>query len=723
MSLREREPPGNGRYLPGGDLLHSDEAPPEMGIEVGDFPDAQATDVAGEPKEAGTVDWLQRAKDAYYFSTNYLDANYRKKWEDNIRAFNNQHALDSKYNHPSYSKRSNLFRPKTRAIIRKNEAAGYAVFFSNPEAISAEPENKGDQRQEASAEIIKHLLEYRLGKSVPWFHIVLGGLQDAQTVGVAIAKSEWLYEEDEGGGRPKVDKPLVSLIPAENFRFDPAAGWIDPVNTSPYTIELIPMFVGDVKEKMSVEDPKTGQPPWKHYSDGVIRQAMQDKTDSTRITRNESRQDPVDPNTQPISDYEVVWVYRHIHRANGEDWTFYTLADEVMLTEPVRLKEVVHHGKRPYVVGCCILETHKAMPAAAADLIKPLQEETNEISNQRRDNVKFVLNKKWFVRRGKNVDIPALVRNVPGNAVLMDTVGAEGDVQEVNWPDVTASSFQEQQYLDADIADIVGDFSPAHAQLNRRGQEPAKLTQLMSQAQSPMVMYLLGTYVTTFVEPLLRHIVMLEQEYETDEVVLAIAANRAQLLQKFKIDKVTDDLLRQELTIRVNIGMGAADPMQKVQRFLMGTKEFVDLAPAAQQLGMDVTEVWKEIGGHLGYRDPMRFFQGQDPEKAMLKKHLQHAGQVIQELGKRAEAKEQELQAKKDIAHEGNVTKLIVEDIRQGHEDKRALAGHVVAIDQAAHARDEAGQDRAFQASEGQANRDMMAQKAKAPGNKKQAAK
>lgn len=707
MALREREPPANGKYLPGGDLLHSDEAPPEMGIDVDDLPNEVETDIAGEPKGSGGVDWLQRAQDAYYFSTSYLDANYRKKWEDSIRAFNNQHALDSKYNHPAYAKRSNLFRPKTRSIIRKNEAAAYAVFFSNPESISAEAENKGDQKQEASAEVTKHLLEYRLQKSIPWFHIVLGGLQDAQTTGVVIAKTEWIFEQD--GERIKTDKPSAALLPSENFRFDPAASWIDPVNTSPYLIELIPMFVGEVKEKMRMQDPKTGQPQWKSYGDGTIRTAMQDKSDSTRITRNVQRQDPMDPNSQPISDYEVVWVHRHIHRKDGEDYTFYTLADQVMLTDPVPLKEVVHHGKRPYVVGCCILETHKPMPAGVAELVKPLQEEGNDISNTRRDNVRFVLNKKWLVKRGKNVDLPSLVRNVPGSITLADN--PEEDIKEVNWPDVTASSFQEAQYLDADLADLVGDFSPAHAQLNRRGQEPAKLAQLMSQSASPMVMYLLGTYVVTFVEPLLRQIVMLEQEYETDQVVLAIAAQRAQLLQRFNMDQVTDDLLRQELTIRVNIGMGAADPIQKVQRFLMGAKEFVEMAPAAAQLGMDTTELWKEIGGHLGYRDPMRFFGGNDPEKAGLKKKLQHAGQVIQELGKRVQDKDKELQTKKEIAHEGNVTKLVVEDLRQEHENRRALASHVVAIDQAAHGRDESGRDREFQANEGKANRDAAAQK------------
>jgi hypothetical protein len=670
-----------------------------MGIEVNDLPNYAETDVKGAPVDTG-VDWLQRARDAYDFSTNYLDANYRKKWEDAIRAFNNQHSLDSKYSSPNYSKRSNLFRPKTRSVIRKNEAAAYAVFFSNTDAISAEPQNQGDKKQEASADVMKELLNYRLSKSIPWFHVILGGLQDAQTTGVVIGHQYWHYEQTEDG-RVRKDKPCVDLIPAENFRFDPAASWVDPVGTSPYLIELIPMFIGDVKERMEKVDQKTGQPEWKKYGDGVIRQAMQDKSDSTRITRNVGRQDPVDPSNQPISDYEIVWIQRHIHRRDGQDWTFYTLSDVCLLTDSVRLEEVVHHGKRPYVVGCCILETHKAMPAGVAELAKPLQEETNDISNQRRDNVRFVLNKKWFAKRGKNVDIAALTRNVPGNVVLMDNVGADGDVQEINWPDVTASSFQEQQYLDADLSDLIGDFSPSHAQLNRKGQEPAKILQLMAQSSSPMTVYLLGTYVVTFVEPVIRQLVLLEQEYETDQVILALAAKKAQLLERFGVDQVTDDLLRQELTIKVNVGMGAADPNMKLQRFLAGLKAFVENAPVAQQLGMDTGEVWKEIAAHMGYQDGLRFFGGEDPEKVNLKKKLQHAGQVIQELGKRVEDKDKELKVKQGIAHEANVTKVVVEDMKQDHENKRALAGHLVAIDGAASQRESADADRKVKASQG----------------------
>ena len=213
--------------------------------------------------------WLARARSAFRTSTSYVDGNYRKTWEDGIRAFNNQHPSDSKYNSAAYDKRSKLYRPKIRAVMRKNEAAAAAAFFSNMDVVSITAADQSDKVQLISAEVMKQVLQYRLTKTIPWFQTVLGGLQDAQTVGVVCAHVHWMYEDD---GR--VDKPAVDLIPIENIRFDPAASWIDVVGTTPYFIHMIPMYVMDVKAKM-----ESGE--WHELS--VTSQTASSNYDSTRV--------------------------------------------------------------------------------------------------------------------------------------------------------------------------------------------------------------------------------------------------------------------------------------------------------------------------------------------------------------------------------------------------------------------------------------------------------
>src|SRR5258708_29848237 len=432
---------------------------------------------------------------------------------------------------------------------------------------------------------------------------------------------------------------------------------------------MLRMFVGDVLEMMKKVDPKTGAPKWKPMSTAQIQMATQDKADSARLARNKDREDPLDPDGRSVDDYEIVWIQRHIHRKDGEDVLFYTLSDVAMLTDPVPLKEAFFHGVRPYVIGSCILETHKIYPSSVPQIGKGLTEEINAISNSRLDNVYLALNKRWFVRRGKNVDIPSLMRNVAGAVTLMDNVGNDGDVQEINWPDVTQSSSEELNRLNADATDLLGDFSPAQAQLARQSKEPARNQQMQAQMANPIVEYQLRTYVVTFVEPVLRQIAKLEQHYETDQVVLSLVGQKAKLLERYGISEVTDEILNQDLTVNVNIGMGATEPGQKLQKLIQGTTAFAEIAASGfAQAGVNITELGKEIYGLIGYQDGMRFFTSEDPEKDMLKKKLQHAGSIIQELGRRGEQKDKDREAQVSIAHETNTTKLLLAEKQAGKE-------------------------------------------------------
>ena len=60
------------------------------------------------------MDYLKLSKDAYETAVSYVDTNYRKQWDNSIRAFNNKHPVGSKYLSESYKYRSKNFRPKTR---------------------------------------------------------------------------------------------------------------------------------------------------------------------------------------------------------------------------------------------------------------------------------------------------------------------------------------------------------------------------------------------------------------------------------------------------------------------------------------------------------------------------------------------------------------------------------------------------------------------------------
>lgn len=564
---------------------------------------------------------LSLARDAYTGSTTYFDSNIRQRVEQDIRRFQSRFPSGSKYLSDGYKTRSRIFRPKTRATIRKNEAIAAEAFFSTLDMVSITPNDETNQIQVASADVMSELIQYRLTKTLPWFQICLGGYQDAQVTGLVVSHQSWEYNVKKGKDQPKIE-----IIPLENFRFDPAAHWFDPVGTSPYLINLIPMYVKDVQSRM-----RSGR--WKEYSQEQITTAVK-SFDTTRMAREENRQDSTQ-NTTTITPYSVVWVHQNIIEWDDEDLIYYTLGTELLLSEPAPLKSEYAHGKRPFVIGNCVIETHKSYPTGPSNLGSSIQDEINEVTNQRLDNVKFVLNKRYFVKRNKQVDLRSLTRNTPSSVTLMTDPTEDVKVVETN--DVTGSSYQEQDRLNLDYDDVAGVFSGASVQSNRKLNETVGGMNILTSNANQVSSYQLKTFVETWVEPVLRQVMLLEQHYETDDIVLGLCGKKAGLFQKFGVDTVTDEMLSEELTLNCNVGMGATNPTEKVNTLSlgMGTLRTILSDGLLEKYGLDPQALIKEVLGALGHKDGGRFFdfnQKEDPR-------MQSLMQQIDQLQKALDAK------------------------------------------------------------------------------------
>lgn len=606
----------------------------------------------GQPATPGSlaasvdVDWVQLARECHEASTNWINGSRRAKWTDSLRMFQNLHPTGSKYLSTDYRYRSRYFRPKTRAMVRRDEAAAAAAFFSNEDVVSIMPNDDDNAPELASAEIMKSLLQYRLTKTVPWFLTVVGARQDADVMGICVSKQYWRYGEryshtrlqdatDEATGQPVIDQagnklreaidvymvdkdgPVVDLIAAENIRFDPGSDWRDPVGTSPYLIEMIPMYVADVLERMEEPDARTGRGPWKKYPISAILSASSLDDDATRRTREAQRIPGKDHDGGKPRHFDIAWIHENIIRRNGKDWHYFTLGRSGnLLTDPVPLDEVYLHGMRPYSVGFTNLETHKSYPAGKAELTRDLQLLANDILNSRKDNLNLVLNPRQFVKQGSGIDIQDLRTFMPGKTMLVP------DPTSIVWdrpPDVTGNAYQEQDRVNIDFDDIAGGFNAASMASAQNPVVPETVGGMehMAAPAATLTEYELRLFAETWVEPTLRQLVKLEQAYETDPVVLAIAGKKANLLQRFGINQITDELLNRELTIRVNVGIGATNPATKLNNFVKGGQILASLFGPALSQGANFQEINKEVWGLLGYKDGARFFYpGFDPRQA-----------------------------------------------------------------------------------------------------------
>lgn len=642
--------------------------------------DTESFDDQGEEAVSeNEIDFLQLAVDSYASSELYVDAYLRKQWEDGLKQWQGKHQSNSKYTSDAYKTKSKLFRPRTRAAIRKNEAEAAAAYFSTEKVVNVTPLDDNNELDVLTAEIAGGMVNYRLDNTIPWFMILNGAYQSGQVHGQICSYQHWKY----GGGN---DEPCIDLRPIENIRIDPGADWLDPVNSSPYFIDLIPMYVGDIREKFTIIDNKTGEPEWNYVPDGVLLSAANEYYDSTRIQREETN-DPKANLDSANNAFSIAWVRRNIIREAGQDWVFYTLGGEVLLSEPKKLEEVYFTGERPYVIGCVILEAHKAHPSSLCKITADVQKEINDTCNMRMDNVKFVLNKRYFVKRNRQVDTRSLTRNGIGSVTMMEDPNT--DVKVVSTPDVTSSAFQEQDRLNLDFDDLAGTFSGSSVQGNRKLNETVGGMNLMSQSANLVSEYQLRTFNETWVEPVLKQLVQLELKYETDPVVKAIAGGKSEIYKKYGFDEITDGMLNGNLVVKVNVGTGATNPQTQIERFFYGLSSLSNVLGERFIEKIDIEEVVSEVFGKLGYKDGSRFFK-QDDEEGEQDPRIVEMQQMIEQLNqqlmlkydpKEQEAKVEKLNAESEFIKANTANKSIESTFSaMSSAEKVAMVPQIVPI-------------------------------------------
>jgi hypothetical protein len=563
--------------------------------------------------------WVAKARRAYESSARYVEGEVRANWERDVAHFQNRHAPGSKYHTSVYKHRSKVFRPKVRMNGRAWEAAVAAALFSTSDLLDVEPHNHNDPQSVAGADLMQALVQYRLENSLMWFQTVIGAAQDGYVYGVIASYQDWQFEEEiedvpmTGPGNEPLqaedgslityqrrntlkDRPWIEMIPPENIRFDPGCDWRDPVGTSTYLVRVVPMYVDDVMARV-----ERGE--WLQITRDEVKSSTRIKDNTIKRAREQGRPE----NEDQYPDNPVVYCHQNFIRDGGQEWVYWTLGTEKLLSHPMLLKEAFPIGERPIVIGKVVIETHRPYPTGVAGLISTLQEGSNEVANQRMDNVSLVLNKRYMIKRGKQVDLEALMRNVPGGGIVTDD--PVGDVRVLETNDVTGSSYQEQDRYDVQIDEMAGVFSGSAVQSNRQLNETVGGMNLMQSGASAISEYSIRTFVETWVEPVLRQIIKLEQAFETDATILAVAGQDAKL-DRFGIDQITDDLLSTQVRMRVNVGIGATNPQQKVERVMFGVKAVAELPGVVRRLRAD--EIVKEVFGALGYKNGQRFIASEE---------------------------------------------------------------------------------------------------------------
>ena len=571
---------------PSDDLQMQDDARNAGSISEADFPRE------GEGPDADDDLLLQLARDAYSQATTYHQTAVRPAWVRSYRAFANKHFDGSKYGSPEYRGRSKLFRPKTRSAVKKHSAQAAQALFSTGDIVSISAQNDADPFQVASAALKQELMNYRLSRStqrngIRWFMIALGALQDSDLTGICASKQTWKFKErkftkrvlgsdndtgeaidaQEMASEIVVDRPDIQLYAPENVLFDPNANWENPAQTAQYMVLRNPMSADDAATFIK-DNLKNQRIPFRNIGKETLMQYVDSTGPQDAIGARAAREQGKDPIMLTSGAFGRLWINEWFMRLEGEDYCFWTINQDILLSDPVPVREAYPEqgGERPVVIGYGELEAHRAFPMAPAESWQPMQAEINDQVNLRIDHMKRVVAPPMQIRRGQKVDTTQLQRMGPNGQIMVNNVG---DVTPFEIPDVPQSAFVENNYLNQDFDDLSGAFNPVGTEQSNAGaSETFGGLSLLANGAATMGEFQLTIFVETWIAPVLAQVMKLEEMYEADATVLEICGQRAKLLEKFGMDAITDKMLMAETSLTIKAGVGSsAHPMENLQKF------------------------------------------------------------------------------------------------------------------------------------------------------------
>jgi hypothetical protein len=638
-------------------LAEQNKALPEaMKKEAEEAPNAKVDERIKTATGKTQAELLHLLTDAETQGRTFLQTYVNPSRERTYKAFRNEHFSGSKYLSPRFKTRSKLFKPKTRNAVRKAQSAAAQALFGSADVVSLTPTDDSQPIQRASAEVKQELLNYRLESthgrdSIPWFLVSMGAHQDALLASVCVSKQYWKYRERKRPlgeeNRPPLptdiifDRPDCLNIAPENVIIDPNCEWTRPAQTSPYLIVRYPMFVGEIMAMMR----KTGiqsEPKWIPQTEEELLRLSGMSPQDVDAVRN-ARSGGADGQTgkELTGQYRILWVYENFLHIDGEDFCFWSIGNQKVLSfpRPTFLCYPEFFGERPYVIGLGALETHRPIPMSPAESWQQLQQEANDVTNLRLDQMKQVVTPVTKVRRGRQVDIEQVMRRGQDTVVMLTDLE---DVEFDRPPDVPPSAMAESNILNNDFDELAGTFSQGSIQSNRSLNETVGGMKMLQGGANAITEFDLRVWVETWVEPVLNQLVRLEEYYENDAKILAIAGQKAQLVARYGIDEITDHFLMYGCTVRVAAGIGAADPMQQLEKLgaaakisheiLMPFVEMGTLPPVTVKPDEIINEVW----GKAGFKGAFDRFFGQappqqakeDPKVTIEKMRLEHQAKL-----------------------------------------------------------------------------------------------
>ena len=520
-----------------------------------------------------------------------------------------------------------------------------------------------------------------------------------------------------------VDRPDIELLAPENVIFDPNCDWTDPAQNSQYVRIARPMSADEAWLFCTkAQGPGKKIPFFNIPLETFKTRAAPQTGPSDSIATRVARQDGKDPIMMTSGAFGRVWLYEWFMKIAGTDYTFWSIATDVMISRPVPVADAYPEqgGARPITIGYGSIEAFRPYPTSPVESWAPIQAELNDSVNLRLDHLKQIVAPPAVVKRGADVDLKA-VQKRGADRIIMVT-----NADDVTWPqipDIPASAAQQDAQLNSDFDSLAGVMNMGSVQTNRQLNETVGGMNLLSGDANSMAEFDLSVWSETWVEPTIAQILKCIEYYESDETILATAGEKAGLFERFGISDITDTMLMAESSISLKVGVGSANlPMQKLQKFQAAAATVMQILQPAIAAGVckapvpNVPEIVNTVFGAAGFHDGGdRFFiniggsEGEAPpdpaaQAAAQEADVKRANIAMQEkkIAVDAQVKQAQIQQK----DRDNAVKVQIEKMRAEAETRKNIMtlahGRGTQAEEHAHARGLQAEDHAHQKQQGQ---------------------
>jgi hypothetical protein len=526
-----------------------------------------------------------------------------------------------------------LFIPKTYVNTQRIAVDVMASMFYDPEEICDVKVNKEIPLEHVK--LVKTILNHRLnGHPIDFYQEAYEGTinsirnmictykiwpqVETETVTVQKLKTDQLEDGtpyqtyvDVKQKQIKYFEPRIECIPPEDVFFSKRATW-----KNYYKYPIIHRY-----KKTRAELRLMG---YKNI-DAVGSVTLDDQiNDVVKYQRRQDYQTLFNDDTD-VQDQEDLWVF--------ECWDF--LPDEdgklksgsyILLGDMLRPYTVgrgwvendlpyrfspFEHNRPPIILGEAYPEPHRLEGKSYPQITESLQKETNAQRNQEREAVARDLRRSTYVNRDANVDLLALTNKRIGSYVLGDGPANEA-IQEIPTGNSAAILAKTQARTDNDYAETG---LPPLLQGGDTTSESATESQNQLTNANKKIEFVIKNLAYTTWLPIFRYLLRLEQAYETEDYIKAVAGKYfGPLIWDQSISP--RQVIQGDFDLQINLSV---NKQQQINKFMMmmdrasaanqatGSLVQMRVLPPQQAKFIDVNKIFKEMLPLVGVKKTNEF--------------------------------------------------------------------------------------------------------------------